>query len=80
MAFHIQLALPKPSFQQEGKGQMHCPPPDGGDGGVHTGLKEKGQHLAKAGMEAHFWKGETGSNAKPTPVSGQITMNSTESE
>lgn len=36
--------------------------------------------MAKAGMEAHFWKRKTGSNIKSTPISGQITMNSTEFE
>lgn len=37
-------------------------------------------HLAKAGTEAHFWKGKTAYNVKSTPISVQVTMNSTEFE
>lgn len=36
--------------------------------------------MAKAGIEAHFWKGKTAYNVKSTPISVQITMNSTEFE
>lgn len=36
--------------------------------------------MAKAGIEAHFWKGKTAYDVKSTPTSVQITMNSTEFE
>lgn len=36
--------------------------------------------MAKAGIKAHFWKGKTAYKVKPTPISVQITTNSTEFE
>lgn len=75
MAFHVRLALLKPSFKRE-MGRYTVSLPQGGNGDSRrTG---EGTHLAKAGIEAHFWKGKTAYNVKSTPVSVQITMNSTE--
>lgn len=36
--------------------------------------------MAKAGIEAHFWKGKTAYHVKSIPISVQMTMNSIEFE
>lgn len=75
-AFHVQLAPLEPSFQQEGDGQTHSAPPTVGQQGVTQDWRRRDTF----GIQAHFWKGKTAYNVKSTPMSVQITENSTEFE
>lgn len=69
-----RLLILKHSFKSERDGQVCSPLPQRGKG------VSRRTHLAKAGTEAHFWKGKTAYNVKSTPISVQVTMNSTEFE